>query len=126
MWLAYMDEAGNTGRNLADPNQPQHLIVSLLVPEQNISTIHALMRAIAQQYFPTTWSNDDFEFHGAHIFGRGGMFETWAAAPRIALYGQILQVVAATGARVIVRGVDKPRLAVRYPAPFHPHDIVLM
>jgi hypothetical protein len=26
----------------------------------------------------------------------------------------------------VIRGVHKPRLAARYPRPFHPHDIALM
>jgi Protein of unknown function (DUF3800) len=126
MWLACMDEAGNTGRNLADVDQPQHLIVTLLIPEERILGVHTDLRMIAQQHFGAAAANPDFEFHGADIFGRNGYFSTWTAEDRIALYDQILGVIQLHGLRVIVRGVDKPRLAARYPDPFHPHDIALM
>ena len=36
MWLSYLDESGNTGSNLDDPDQPVHLIAAVMVPEDQV------------------------------------------------------------------------------------------
>jgi hypothetical protein len=126
MWLAHLDEAGNTGRRLDDPEQPIHEVLALLTPEEQISELHAAVRRVAHEWFPVEHSQRVFEFHGAAIFRGEGPFAVLDVPARIALYEDLLQVVSQVGAKLIIRGVDKPRLAARYPNPYHPHDIALM
>ena len=44
MWFAYMDETGNTGRNLTDPNQPIHLVLTMAVEESKVRALHEHIR----------------------------------------------------------------------------------
>lgn len=126
MWLAYLDEAGNTGRRLDDPNQPIHLIGSVLIAEDQIMVVHDHLRDVARCRCGAIRHESGFEFHGQAIFSGSGFFSGMAPTERIELYEDILDILRVVSAKVIVRGVHKPRLAARYPSPFHPHDIALM
>jgi hypothetical protein len=43
----------------------------------------------------------------------------------ISIYREVLSVIGSLPVHVIIRGVDRRRLAARYPAPANPHSIVL-
>ena len=52
MWLSYLDESGNTGGNLEDPDQPIHLIAAVMVPEdqvQGLSSAFHLLPAFTKE-----------------------------------------------------------------------------
>jgi hypothetical protein len=127
MWLAYLDETGNTGRDLRSPGQPLHIIGALLVREDQIRPLQGAVRDLARDLFPAEHLGPEFEFHGTEIFGGSGRFEGWSPGDRVAAFRRIAAIVAAHDARVVIRGVNKPRLADRYgDAAYHPHDISLM
>lgn len=126
MWFAYMDEAGNTGRNLRDSAQPVHLILTLVVDESRVNALHEHIRDVGVRHCPDACSNPEFEFHGYDLFGGNGPFADMSPAKRIEIYGDVLNCIRLVDAEVIIRGVYKPGLAARYAKPFHPHDIALM
>src|SRR6218665_1388244 len=126
MWFAYMDEAGNTGRNLNDSAQPIHLILTVALDETKVMDVHEHVRGVAERHLPSVSNRTDFEFHGHALFAGSGDYAGMTPAKRIEIYGELLQVIGLVNARVIVRGVYKPGLARRYANPFHPHDIELM
>lgn len=126
MWLAYMDDAGNTGDRLDDADQPVHMITTLLCPEEHVRDVHDRMRSIARKYVPGDHDNDDFEFHGAEVFGNKKFFEGMAPQTRVDLFEDILSIIGSLGLKVVVRGVNKAGLRRRYGQPFHPYDIALM
>lgn len=126
MWFAYMDEAGNTGRNCNDSAQPIHLILTLAVEEECIRRLHEHVRETARHHCPADCTNPDFEFHGQDLFSGRGAFAGMTPAKRVAIYDEILKGVELARAEVIVRGVEKTGLANRYATPYHPHDIALM
>lgn len=126
MWLAYMDETGNTGRNLNDPNQPIHLVLTLVVEESKVGAIHEHIRDSARRHCPGDCDKDDFEFHGKELFAAEGYFSGKSPEDRIAIYDAVLEGIELAGAEVVIRGVHKPGLRRRYAKPFHPHDIALM
>lgn len=126
MRFAYMDEAGNTGRNCGDPAQPVHLILTLTVEERRIRDLHEHVRETARTHCPGNCEETDFEFHGHDLFAGKGPFDGVQPAERIAVYDELLKGIELTAAEVIIRGVEKPGLAKRYRKPYHPHDIALM
>lgn len=126
MRFAYMDEAGNTGRRCDDPNQPIHLILSLVVDEARVTLVHEHIREVGRRHCPATCRAADFEFHGQDLFAARGPFQGFDPGKRIEIFEDVLKGIALADADVIVRGVEKPGLARRYPTPFHPHDIALM
>jgi hypothetical protein len=121
-----MDEAGNTGRRCDDPNQPVHLILSLVVEESNVTRLHDHVREIARRHCPRDCEEYNFEFHGQDLFSGRGSFEGRSPTERVKIFDELLTGIEFTDAEVIVRGVDKVGLQRRYPSPFHPHDIALM
>lgn len=126
MRFAYMDEAGNTGRKCDDPNQPVHLILSLVIDETKIAAAHEHMREIGRQHCPTACRQDAFEFHGADLFAARGPFSNMGPERRIEIFDEILRGIELTEAEVVIRGVEKAGLERRYATPYHPHDIALM
>ena len=126
MWLAYMDEAGNTGTKCDDPNQPIHLIGTLIVEETRVRDLHEHVREAARIHCPGDCAKREFEFHGYDLFAGRGMFDGVDPAKRIAIYDEILKGIEIARAEVIIRGVEKTGLARRYARPYHPHDVALM
>jgi hypothetical protein len=126
MWIAYMDEAGNTGRNLRDPHQPIHLILTVAVEESKVRVIHEHVRDVARRHCAPDCEEDDFELHGKELFAAEGYFSDMSPEKRIKIYDDVLRGIELAAAEVVIRGVHKPRLRRRYANPFHPHDIALM
>jgi uncharacterized protein DUF3800 len=126
MRFAYMDEAGNTGRNYSDPDQPIHLILTVLVDEENVAALHEHIREMGRRHCPGDCREDRFEFHGHDLHAGRGYFDGVAPAKRIEIYDDILAGIELVEAEVIVRGVEKSGLERRYANPYHPHDIALM
>jgi uncharacterized protein DUF3800 len=124
--FAYMDEAGNTGKNYDEPSQPIHLILSLLVDEANVAALHEHVREVGRRHCPGDCREDDFEFHGHELFSGRGYFAERSPAKRIEIYDDILKGIEVAAAEVIVRGVEKAGLPRKYANPYHPHDIALM
>lgn len=126
MWFAYMDETGNTGRNLKDPDQPIHLVLTMAVEESKVRALHEHIRDTAREHCAANCTEDDFEFHGKELFAGEGYFSGISPEKRIEIYDAVLCGIEMANAAVIIRGVNKPDLRRRYANPFHPHDIALM
>jgi hypothetical protein len=124
--FAYMDESGNTGRNLDDPIQAIHLILSAVIDEASVSPLHEHMRDVARVHCPQSRRHESFEFHGPDMHAARGHFEGRTPLERIEIYDDVLRGIELAGAEIIIRGVHKPGLMRRYPTPYHPHDIALM
>jgi hypothetical protein len=126
MRIAYMDEAGNTGRKLDEPDQPVHLILSLVIDEAKIAAVHEHVREIGRRHCPDTCHLPKFELHGADLFAGRGPFSNMPPERRIEIFDDILQGIETAEADVVIRGIQKVGLARRYTTPYHPHDIALM
>jgi hypothetical protein len=126
MHFAYMDEAGNTGDNLGDADSPIHLIGALFVPEDPIAAVFAEVERVASFASLVLGVPSNAEMHGVEIAAGKGVFKGKAVADRLGLLEDLAKIVGALGLEFLARGVDKPRLAARYPKPYHPHDIALM
>lgn len=74
MFLAYMDECGNTGTN-PDPDQPIHFIGCLVVEDTKVREFEKGISEVARKYFPKTWRSPKFEFHGVELFAGTGCFK---------------------------------------------------
>jgi hypothetical protein len=126
MRFAYMDETGNTGRRFDDPDQPIHMILSLVVDEARVSDLHEHIREVGRQHCPDHCEESEFEFHGGDLFSGDAPFKDHSPTKRIEIYDEVLRGIELVGAEVIVRGVHKAGLQQRYAQPYHPHDVALM
>lgn len=87
MWLAYLDESGNTGRRLDDPDQPIHWLVSVLVPEEHALPLAADLQAIVSRVHPEL---PTVELHGSQLFGGDGDWRGVAPVERVQVYEEAL------------------------------------
>lgn len=120
MRFAYMDEAGNTGRKLDEPDQPIHLILSLVIDEEKIPLVHEHIRDAGRRHCPRDCRNAKFEFHGSDLFASRGPFSEMAPKKRIEIFDDVLKGIELAEADVVIRGVEKGGLERRYSSPKHP------
>lgn len=118
MYLAYMDECGNTGTN-ADADQPIHFLGCLLVEDVSVRALEDQVRAIAAEYFPDIARRPRFEFHGVDLFGGKGFFKGTDVGRRIAAAEALMRAASEHAAGFGYIGVNK----LKSYANDHPHRI---
>ena len=120
MKLIYLDEAGNTGSK-ADPDQPIHMIGSLIVDEARVRAIEIRLNALADrcrtliQAAGCPVPTDPIEFHGADIYGGRGLFKPISPADRITVCADIIAACRDEEATFGHCAIDKMRLASGHP-----------
>jgi hypothetical protein len=117
MYLAYMDECGNTGTN-ADPDQPIHFLGCLIVEDVAVRPLEEAVRAIAAKYFPEKHTEPKFEFHGVDLYAGKGLFKGSAPQARIDATTELIAAAREHG-KFGFTGVDK----IKSYANAHPHRI---
>lgn len=118
MYLAYMDECGNTGLN-ADPDQPIHLLGCLLVKEDKVRPLEEAIAEITAKHFAEHSKHDRFEWHGTDLYGGKGFFRDTKPQQRIDAVTDLFAAVTEHGAAFGYSGVDK----IASFAKDHPHRI---
>jgi hypothetical protein len=108
MYLIYFDESGNSGTNLADPQQPVFVLGALIVPEASWQAVEADLERVLDTHFPPLRSAD-FEVHAGDLRQGTGDFKGVAVAKRLALRDEWLQVAATHKLRFIYRAITKSR-----------------
>lgn len=108
MYLVYFDESGNSGTNLADPQQPVFVLGALIVPEASWQVVEAdLERALDARLPPPRQS--DFEVHAGDLRQGTGEFRGIPLAQRLALRDDWLRIAARHQLRFIYRAITKSR-----------------
>ncbi|MDO5533566.1 MAG: DUF3800 domain-containing protein [Propionibacteriaceae bacterium] len=108
MWLAFIDESGNTGRKLDDPDQPVHWMAAVLVPEDKAMALSLGLDGIVSG-IPGV--SPAAEIHGAALF-RG--IDEWADVPpgeRVAVYEAALALLSSHDCVVAHASIAKKYLA---------------
>ncbi len=111
MYLVYVDESGNSGTNLSDPQQPVFALCAMVVCEDRWQGLeHSLKRALEPR-FPEWQKVENFEIHGADLRRGVGQFAGMSVADRIAFRDEWMQVGADHDIRLIFRSVHKKAYA---------------
>lgn len=122
MLICYLDEAGNTGLRLDDPNQPLHFIAAVMVREDRVREMTDRLDELAGRA-PTTVPLT--EYHAYDLFHGEGVWEGLYPRQRIAEYEKALLVLDDVCADVAYASVNKPVLAEKdYDSP-NPHTFAL-
>jgi hypothetical protein len=108
MHLIYIDESGNTGRNLADPQQPVFVLGALVVPETSWQRIETALEDAIRLHGPSGLPAD-FEIHGGDIRQGTGAFKGVPVSNRLALRDAWLEVAAQHQLNFIYRAIVKKR-----------------
>ena len=124
MQLFYLDESGNTGTNLDDPQQPIHWLLAIGMTPAALQRAESDLLAIAVRYAHARAYAPEFEFHGADIYQGAGNFAFLTPVDRVRLYDEILAVIPRHGMNLFCRGINKREhrdLAMAdFHAPEHP------
>ncbi|GFZ85191.1 DUF3800 domain-containing protein [Nesterenkonia alkaliphila] len=118
MWLAYVDESGNTGTNLNDPDQPIHWMAAVLVPEDQILTIRQALDGIVAS---VSGVDDSAELHGSELFGGEGPWRGITPSERIRVYEEALMLLGDNGCEIAHASVDKRKMYSSNRRDLHPH-----
>jgi hypothetical protein len=117
--LTYLDESYTKER---------YFIAALLVPDTEVNSLTAALDRVVKDTM-RTYGGISFtaELHGYDIVAAKGEWAGLASKVRvrIGVYNKALQAIADHDVRIIIRSVDIVGLHRRYPAPDHPHSIVL-
>lgn len=119
MLLAYVDESYNDNF---------YYMAALLCPDEHAQDLASALDAVVIKAMRDHKNvRADTELHGYELFQGVGGWRSLRKLPRarISIYHQTLAAIGALPVQVIVRGVDRRRLAERCPGLVNPHSIVL-
>ncbi len=108
MHLIYFDESGNSGRNLADPQQPVFVLGALIVRETQWKSVEASLEQVLATHFQAP-KPEAFEIHATDLRNGTGAFEGVPLATRLALRDALLDVAHAHRLPFIYRAITKKR-----------------
>lgn len=119
MLLAYVDES-YTARH--------YWIAALICHDVDMVPLTAALDSVvAKAASEYRGVSENAELHGYPLFhgeGDWAALKTMARA-RIGIYNGAFEAIGSSGARIIIRGVDRAGLKRRYAYPNHPHVVVL-
>jgi hypothetical protein len=108
MHLIYIDESGNTGRNLADPQQPVFVLGALVVPENSWQSIEVALETAIKNHGPKGLAGDE-EIHGGDLRQGTGIFKGVAVTERLKLRDSWIQIAIDHKLHFIYRAIVKKR-----------------
>jgi len=107
MLICYLDESGNTGKRLNDPDQPIHLLAAVMVREDRLREMADRLNDLADAA-PT--SEPLVEYHGDQLFHGTGPWQGTSPDLRIREYSKALSVMSEVDAGVAHASINKPLL----------------
>jgi hypothetical protein len=127
MLCAYIDDAGNTGKNLSDATQPIHYVGALAVPEVQWAGVASDLKAVRKDARQSGYKGKVLEFHGTEVFQarKGSGWESVKFTDRLRIYESCLKIISARDLWIVIGCCDKPKLKSRYTAPEHPHALAM-
>lgn len=108
MHLIYLDESGNSGNNLNDPDQPIFLLCAMIVPEDKWLRLERELARVVDKHFPPP-RPEGFEVHGTELRTARGFCKGMGVSARIAFRDEWMDVAAAQGVKLIYRAIEKKR-----------------
>lgn len=108
MHLIYIDESGNTGLNLSDPQQPVFVLGALVVPENLWQTIESELEAAIRLHSPSIADSEE-EIHGGDLRQGTGAFKGVPVTQRLNLRDAWLEVAVRHRLPLIYRAIVKKR-----------------
>ena len=107
MHLVYLDESGNSGLNLNDPQQPIFCLCAMVVAETNWQALENALKHELDRTFPDWRKEHNFEIHGVEMRTGRGRFKGMKVDDRIAFRDRWMDVGKEHGVRLMSRTVNK-------------------
>ena len=112
MYLAYVDDYGHTGLDLANTQQPVYMLFTLLVSEERWPVVESSLWAIIVEIADKTGQDlEGFELHAKDFFnGRNRVYAALTFEEKIGYLNQIIRLIAALECKCIATYLVKPKL----------------
>lgn len=110
MNLVYIDESGNTGLNLKDPQQPVFVLAALIIPETSWFPMEEKFYKIAQRFFGEKLP-EPFEIQAKDLKNRRGVFAGLSFADQLHFRNAMLQFLLDHHIEVIYRRIIKRKFS---------------
>jgi len=108
MHLIYVDESGQTGTNLNDPNQPIFVLAALIVPEEKWVNLEKDLNTVVDQFFPEP-RPEPFEIHAKAIRNGEGYFRTFEVNHRVIFWVEFMKKAQDHELKLVYRAIAKKR-----------------
>ena len=122
MHLIYLDESGNTGNNLNDPDQPVFVLCALIVPESHWLDLERDLLRLLDEHLPRR--SEHAEVHASDLRTGRGAFAGMSVPERIAFRDDWLRVAQKLRLPVIYRAIAKSRYQVWLKETFGPGVVI--
>jgi len=109
MHLVYIDETGNTGKNLNDPQQPVFLLCAMAIHEKRWQELEVRLQHCCNTFLEEKTRPEGFEIHASEIRNGSGFFRGFSVAERISFRDALLQIAIDVDAKLIYRSIEKKR-----------------
>jgi hypothetical protein len=119
MQLIYVDESGNTGGNLTDPNQPLFVLGALIVPEDCWLGLEFDLEQAIADVFPGV-AERGTEIHASDLRNGSGDFHGVSPTARIKLRDRWMHIATKHQLKLVYRAILKKRYGVWHSATFVP------
>ena len=126
MYLVLLDGSGNTGLRLDHPTSTAYYLAGLAVHGNRARALEDAATALLAMRFGPESRRPGFECKGSDLYRGEGPCAGMRPAERVAIYGELLELLGRHGAELLWIGIDKARLARRYRTPMHPHKLAFI
>lgn len=110
MHLIYLDESGNTGNNLNDPQQPIFVLSALIVPVDVWQDLEKDLNACLKDHFPSLYENN-VEVHATDLCSGRNEFKGLPIKDRISFRDDWMKLAEKHNLKVCYRAINKQRYA---------------
>lgn len=110
MNFIYIDESGNTGLNLKDPQQPVFLLAAMILPESKWFSLEKLFFNAARKYFGDPLPSP-FEVQAKDLKSGRGVFENLTFTQQLSFRDKMLQLLLDNKIAVIYKRIIKSKFA---------------
>lgn len=111
MHLIYLDESGNTGNHLNDPQQPIFVLGALIVPETCWQALERDLEQTLSSLFPDIASAGE-EIHAGDLRANRGAFKGVPASKRVELRDAWMKLAQSHQLRFVYRSIEKSKYQI--------------
>ena len=108
MNLVYVDESGNTGLNLKDPEQPVFILAAMVVPEHAWFELEERFFTVARDFLGGELTYP-FEIHATDLKSGRRLFKGLALERRLSFRDRLLSLLTESPIAIIYRRIIKTR-----------------
>lgn len=110
MNLVYVDESGNTGLNLNDPQQPVFILAAMILPEREWFAMEERFFRLTREFLGADLAYP-FEIHATDLKSGRRLFKDMALERRLHFRDQMLRLLVDSRVAVIYRRIIKAKFA---------------